>query len=143
WKDGGSVEVSWNASSAFPRFVMTNGTTIVSPDVATYWARTSATSTLATRSTTRKTVSPAGGAANGGRVGATGGGLRPGFPGTGLGAGGFIAGVVSGTPGAFSARAFSRAANCRQVCPYMELRGYFDFNSRKAAMAPWVRPAFW
>src|SRR5438128_5770288 len=63
---------------------MTNGTTIVSPDVATYWARTSATSTLATRSTTRKTVSPAGGAANGGRVGATGGGLRPGFPGAGL-----------------------------------------------------------
>src|SRR5438445_913975 len=84
WKDGGSVEVSWNASSAFPRFVMTNGTTIESPDVATYWARTSATSTLATRSTTRKTVSPAGGAASGGRVGATGGGLRPGFPGAGL-----------------------------------------------------------
>src|SRR5213593_2151697 len=63
--------------------------------------------------------------------------------GTGLGAGGFIAGFVSGTAGAFSARAFSRAANCRKVCPYMELRGYFAFNSRKAAMAPWVRPAFW
>ena len=61
---------------------------------------------------------------------------------SGLGAVGLSAGVVPGAAGAFSGGAFSSAANCRKACPYMVLCGNFAFNSWKAAMASWVRPAF-
>src|SRR5205807_3995634 len=74
------------------------------------------------------------------------GGVGSGFATTLGGASGLGTGLAftfGGTSGAFSVRDFSRAANCRKVCPYMELRGYFAFNWRKAAMASWVRPAFW
>src|SRR5437870_3143125 len=61
WNAGGKVDIREKASSALPRLVTVNGTVTASPEIAAYFAPTSVTSRPATRSTTRKTDSPAGG----------------------------------------------------------------------------------